>query len=510
MRTELSALIRNNTWEAEPISGNIAQEKRALGTKWVFKIKRGADGQILQYKARLVVKGYEQRYGLDYDQTFAGVVRAATWRTILGLAAVSDWAIEQMDVKSAFLHGKIDDEEVYIEQPPSWQLFPDVFGSEECVLRLHKALYGLKQSPRLWQLTLKAALKRLGYLPLYADQSVYHSQTGLIIITYVDDFLLIGPQGEEMRKLKRQLSKEFDMKDLGPCQYFLGVRIVRGSDRITLCQDAYIRKSIEQLGMQDCRTVVTPLDPGATDWLVPYEGTAPKDQIKLYQSLVGRINYLATQTRCDISFTSSVLSRFLVNPAPAHVKAAKRVFQYLKGTVSYGITYGGSQYSPEKLDIRVYSDSDYAGDRHTYRSTSGYVSFVAGGPASWQSKRQSVIAQSSTEAEYIAMSELAKESVWLRCLLRELEYRGKDLDPIALCGDNQGALSLAENPTFHRGSKHIAVRYHFIRQEVEEGRLQLAYIPTDRMPADGLTKALKSPAHARFVRLLTLEKGASN
>jgi hypothetical protein len=144
--------------------------------------------------------------------------------------------------------------------------------------------------------------------------------------------------------------------------------------------------------------------------------------------------------------------------------------------------------------------------QHTYKSTSGYVSFVAGGPASWQSKRQSVIAQSSTEAEYIAMSELAKESVWLRCLLKELEYRGKDLDPIALCSDNQGALSLAENPTFHRGSKHIAVRYHFIRQEVEEGRLQLAYIPTDRMPADGLTKALKSPAHARFVRLLTLEK----
>ena len=134
------------------------------------------------------------------------------------------------------------------------------------------------------------------------------------------------------------------MKDLGPCQYFLSVRIVRNekSGQITLCQDAYVRKSIEQLGMQGCRTVTTPLDPGAVETLVPYEGTAPRDQIKLYQSLVGRINYLATQTRCDISFTASALSRFLVNPAPAHIKAAKRVFQYLKGTVIYGITYRGS------------------------------------------------------------------------------------------------------------------------------------------------------------------------
>jgi hypothetical protein len=258
--------------------------------------------------------------------------------------------------------------------------------------------------------------------------------------------------------------------------------------------------------MLECRAVSTPLDPGASDTLVPYQGLATEDQVKLYQSLVGCINYLATQARCDIAFTASALSRSLVNPAPAHVKSAKRVLQYLKGTIMYGITYGGLQYSPQRLDIKLYTDSDYAGDRHTYRSTSGYVSFVAGGPASWQSKRQSVVAQSSTEAEYIAMSELAKDGSWIRYLLEGLKYKGRDLESITLFGDNQGALSLAENPTFHRGSKHIAVRYHLVRQEVEEGRLQLAYIPTDRMPADRLTKALKTPAHMRFVRLLTLVK----
>jgi hypothetical protein len=508
MRAELKSLVKNKTWRAVSVSKGYlkAQGKKALGAKWVFKIKRGSDSQIIQYKARWVVKGYEQRYGLDYDQTFAGVVRAATWRLILGLAAANDWAVDQMDVKSAFLHGDID-EEVYVDLPEGWELFPDIFQSGEIVLLLQKALYGLKQSPRLWQLTLKAALKRLGYLPLFADQCVYrNASTGLIIITYVDDFLLIGPHGQELQQLKRQLSNAFEMKDLGPCQFFLGVRITRKGSQITLCQDAYIRKVLDQFGMLECRAVTTPLDPGASDTLVPYQGSAAEDQIKLYQSLVGCINYLATQTRCDIAFTASALSRFLVNPAPAHIKSAKRALQYLKGTIMYSITLGGPKYGPNNLDIRLYTDSDYAGDRHTYKSTSGYVSFVAGGPVSWQSKRQSVVAQSSTEAEYIAMSELAKEGSWIRYLLEGLKYKGQDLESITLFGDNQGALSLAENPTFHRGSKHIAVRYHLVRQEVEEGRLQLAYIPTDHMPADGLTKALKTPAHMRFVRLLTLIK----
>ena len=295
MRAELRSLVKNKTWRAISVNkGHLkAQGKKALGAKWVFKIKRGADGQILQYKARWVVKGYEQRYRLDYDQTFAGVVRSATWRIILGLAAANNWAIDQMDVKSAFLHGDID-EEVYVELPEGWNLFPDIFSdvfqSGETVLLLQKALYGLKQSPRLWQLTLKAALKGLGYVPLFADQCVYrNTSTGLIIITYVDDFLLVGPLGQELQRLKGQLSNAFDMKDLGQCQYFLGVRITRRGSQITLCQDAYVRKVLDQFGMLECRAVTTPLDPGASDTLVPHQGFASADEIKLYQSLVGCI-----------------------------------------------------------------------------------------------------------------------------------------------------------------------------------------------------------------------------
>jgi hypothetical protein len=516
MKTELEALVKNKTWRTVSAQSCYTQRqgRRPLSTRWVFKIKRGKDREILQYKARWVVKGYEQRYGLDYDQTFAGVTKASSWRIMFALAATYGWQVEQMDVKSAFLHGDID-EDVFVELPECWELFQDILGelNHEMILYLLKALYGLKQSPRLWQLTLKKALAKLGFNPLFADQSVYFNpKTGCFIITYVDDFLLIGPQGEAIKRLKVELSNVFDMKDLGPCTYFLGIRVSRSlfgpnngpgnsnSSRITLCQDAYIHKVLDQFGMADSRPVSTPLDPGSTDTLVPFGGEALNGDITLYQSLIGCINYLATQTRPDVAYAASVLSRFLVNPSPAHIKAAKRVLQYLKGTVDFSITYSSAE--PPTLNLRLFSDADYAGDCHTYRSTGAYVGFFAGGPATWQSKRQSVVAQSSTESEYMALSEAAKEAAWIRSLLSGLQYQGPDLNPITLFGDNQGSLALSENPTFHRGSKHIAVRYHFIRQEVEEGRLALGYIPTDQMPADGLTKALKPPLHSRFVRLL--------
>ena len=417
IHTKLKSLVKNKTQEAISVNkGHLkAQGKKALGAKQVFKIKRGADGQIVQYKARWVVKGYEQRYSLDYDQTFAGVVRAATQRLILGLATVNDQEVDQIDVKSAFLYSNIN-EEVYVELPKGQNLFLDIFKLGETVLLLQKALYGLKQSLRLWQLTLKAALNRIGYLPLFADQCVYRStKTGLIIITYVNDFLLVSLKGESLRILKLQLCDAFDIKDLGPCQFFLGVRITRdrSQNKTTICQDTYVRKVLDQFSILEYRAVLTPLDPGASDTLVLYQGTATKDQIMLYQSLVGRINYLATQTRCNITFTTSALSRFLVNPAPVHIKTAKRTLQYLKGTIMYRITFRGTDYSPNNLDIRLYTDSDYARDQHTYRSTSRYVNFLAGGLISQQSKRQSVVAQSSIEAEYITMSELAKEGAQL-------------------------------------------------------------------------------------------------
>jgi hypothetical protein len=254
--------------------------------------------------------------------------------------------------------------------------------------------------------------------------------------------------------------------------------------------------------MANCRVTATPLDSGAADILVPYAGSASIEQIKLYQSLIGCINYLATQTRPDIAYSVSVLAQFLVNPSLSHIKAAKRVLQYLKKTRDLGITFQG----PGELEIQLYTDSDYAGDKATYKSTGGYVAFAAKGPVSWQSKRQSVVAQSSTEAEYIALSEAAKEATWIRHLLADLNHLNLVDSPMQLYGDNQGSIAIAQNPSFRKGSKHIAVRFHLIRQEVEEGRIKVDYIESSANPADGLTKPLKLNTHTRFLRLLAMSE----
>jgi hypothetical protein len=344
---------------------------------------------------------------------------------------------------------------------------------------------------------------------LFADQSVYwNAKTGCIIITYINDFILISLQGEAVKRLKVELANTFDIKDLGLYNYFLGIRITYQNNRITLYQDAYIHKVLDQFDIAESRLVLTPLDPGSVDTLVPFEGEASKDNIILYQSMISYINYLTTQTRPDIAYTVSVLSRFLVNPLPVYIKAAKRVLQYLKGTIDFSIIYSSTE--PLALNLQLFSDTDYTGNRYTYRSTGAYIRFFAGRPATWQSKHQSVVAQSSTESEYIALSEAAKEAAWIRSLLSRLQYQGLDLNPIVLYRDNQGSLALAENPTFYYSSKHIAVQYHFIRQEVEEGRLALSYIPTDQIPANGLTKALKAPLYSRFIQLLGLKPKGSD
>jgi hypothetical protein len=301
MKEEIQLLIKNGTFKA--IDRQKLKGRKPLSTRWLYKLKRDENGKIARYKARLVVRGFEQRYGLDYDQTFAGVAKSATWRILFALAAINDWEIEQMDVKGAFLHGDID-EEVFIDLPDGWELTLDswlpIFNSSEAksdiVLQLDKALYGLKQSPRLWQLKLRKEMKKLGFFTLSADQSIYrHTQNGLILVTYVDDFNLIGPQGEELKKVKQDLSKVFDISDMGPCQYYLGIRVVRDrpNRRLYLCQDAYTLKTLEKFGMRDCKPVSTPLDPNSVLSLIPFEGQAPTDQIKLYQSMVGSINYLA-------------------------------------------------------------------------------------------------------------------------------------------------------------------------------------------------------------------------
>ncbi|KAI0992483.1 hypothetical protein K3495_g15702, partial [Podosphaera aphanis] len=422
----------------------------------------------------------------DFTQTYAGVCRNTSWKVALAIAAIFDLEIEQLDAVTAFLNSTADRNDIYAELPPNWWE-PEMIPGVDYVCRLLKALYGLKQSPRLWQKHLRRCLEELGYTPLESDNCVYiHRKDHLVVVSYVDDFLLLGKSKEVISKMKAKLAQKFQLEDLGPAHYFLGVRITR--DRVKRClwltQDAYCRQILERFGMDNCRPSETPMAPGYEVFLVPNTGQASVTEIKEYQSKIGSLLYLAVHTRPDISYSVSVFSRYLTNPSLNHIKGVDRILRYIKGTINLGIMYDGTA---SDTSLYCHSDSDWGGNKASRRSTGGSVFFLAGGVISASSKGQTSVALSSTEAEYYALTASIKELLWIQQLMRQMGYLGADVLSTRVYGDNQGCLALSENPELHQRTKHIDIKHHFIRDHIDSGRVCPRYIPTNLMAADGLT-----------------------
>lgn len=494
MDDEVKSLRLNKTWRLKKRSSVSSDGKRVLRGKWVFKIKRAADGSVQKYKARWVVRGFEQVEGSDYAETFAAVVKPMSYKALFAIAAAMDYEIEQMDVKTAFLYGSVD-EQVYVEQPTGYE------EDSDSVCLLDKALYGLKQSPRIWYETLTAFLRTLGFEALDADLSVF-ARDGMIIAIYVDDLLIAGPSKTDIIEVKRALSGRFQMSDLGPCTHYLGifVRRDRASRSLYLSQRAYIEKFLKDLGVWDAKTAVTPLDSGRLPEAP--EGYQAADALKTkYQRAVGLLMYAMLGTRPDIAYAVSVVSRFSANPTTDHWLAVQRILRYLRGTLDLELAFSG-----DLGPLVGYSDADWAGDVGTRRSTSGYVFGIGTGPISWSSKRQSAVSLSTCEAEYIGQTQATKEAVWLRNLLAQLaDMEERDIPTTIIYGDNQGAIALAKNPKFHGRSKHIDIQHHYVREKVEDGTVGLKYIETSKQIADGLTKPLSKVPFLQFRRALGLQ-----
>jgi hypothetical protein len=494
MVEELSSINENQTWELTTLPPG----RQALSGKWVYNLKRGAEGEILRHKARFVVRGFEQQEGVDYNETFASVVKPMSYKMLLAIAAAEDLEIEQMDIKTAFLYGEID-EEIYVSQPEG---FDDGTGR---VCKLKKALYGLKQSPRIWYNTLAGFLKTLGFEPLTSDLSVFRKGSVLIAV-YVDDLLTIGPSKDELARLKQALSNRFHMSDLGPCHYYLGIKIDRdrANRTISLSQGAYITKILRQFGMwesadgQPVSNRATPMDQTKLEPANSDYRCLPDERTK-YQAMVGSLMYAMLCTRPDIAYAVSVVSRYSSNPTPSHFLAVKKIFRYLRGTWDFQLTYQG------KLgELRGYSDADWAGDTETRRSTGGFVFNMGSGAISWSSKRQPVVALSSCEAEYMGQTQAAKEAIWLNQLLQQLDESPEGPQAVVIYCDNQGAMALAKNPEFHARTKHIDLQHHFVREKVAEGRIRLEYVNTHDQIADGLTKPLGKEKFIQFRKALGL------
>ena len=472
MKEEMKSLEENNTWTAVKPPAN----RRVLRGKWVYKIKHGASGEITRYKARWVVRGFEQQEGIDYNETFASVVKPMTYKSLFAIVAAKDLELHQMDVKTAFLYGEVD-EEIYVELPPGFES-----GGKVC--RLRKALYGLKQSPRIWSKTLEEYLATLNFKPTTSDPSIF-CRGDYFLAVYVDDLLIAGPNLQEIQSIKTSLTRRFQMVDLGECKYYLGMTITRdrAKSQLRLGQQAYIERVLKKFNMENCNACKAPMDKAAKLEAMPGDYNPPENVVQRYASLVGSLMYAMLCTRPDIAYSVSVLSRYMTKPGEAHIIAAKKVLRYLKGTTEWELVYEGKH-----LSLTGYTDADYAGCIDTRRCTAGHVFLLGNAAISWESKRQPTVSLSTTEAEYMGQTQAAKEAIWLRRLLPELGLRMSG--PTKVCADNQGAIKLTRNPELHKRTKHIEVRYHFCREKQDSGEIDFQHVSTKDMIADGLTKPL--------------------
>ncbi|KAL0543454.1 hypothetical protein IC582_018550 [Cucumis melo] len=474
---EMKALEKNRTWEICALP----KGHKTVGCKWVFSLKYKADGTLDRHKARLVAKGFTQTYGIDYSETFSPVAKLNTVRVLLSVAVNKDWPLYQLNVKNAFLNGDLV-EEVYMSPPPG---FEAQFGQEVC--KLQKSLYGLKQSPRAWFDRFTTFVKSQGYSQGHSDHTLFTkaSKTGkiAILIVYVDDIVLTGDDQTEISQLKQRMGDEFEIKDLGNLKYFLGMEVARSKEGISVSQRKYTLDLLTETGMLGCRPADTPIEfnckLGNSDDQVPVD----KEQ---YQRLVGKLIYLS-HTRPDISFAVSVVSQFMQAPYEKHMEAVNRILRYLKNTPGKGLMFRKTN----RKTIEAYTDSDWAGSVIDRKSTSGYCTFVWGNLVTWRSKKQSVVARSSAEAEYRAMSLGICEEIWLQKVLSDLHQECET--PLKLFCDNKAAISIANNPVQHDRTKHVEIDRHFIKERLDSGSICIPYIPSSQQIADVLTKGLLRP-----------------
>ncbi|CAO2193121.1 unnamed protein product [Urochloa humidicola] len=475
MKTEMDAVEKNRTWEL----ADLPPGHRAISLKWVYKLKKDEAGAVIKYKARLVARGFVQQEGVDFDDAFAPVARMESVRLLLALAAQEGWRVHHMDVKSAFLNGDLK-EEVYVQQPSGF-VIP---GMEGKVCRLRKALYGLRQAPRAWNTKLDATLRKMGFEQSPHDAAVYRRGRGgssLLVGVYVDDLIITGSSDAEVEAFKREMKAAFQMSDLGPLSFYLGIEVHQDDTGITLRQTAYAKRVVEMAGLAECNSAHTPMEERLK---LSRDSTAEEVDATHYRRLVGSLRYLA-HTRPDLAFSVGYVSRFMQRPTTEHLQAVKTILRYVAGTLDYGLHYPRC---PGAAHFIGYSDSDHAGDIDNSKSTSGMLFFLGKCLVSWQSVKQQVVALSSCEAEYIATSSASTQGLWLARLLGDL--LGREAEAVDLRVDSKSALALAKNPVFHERSKHIRVRYHFIRDCLEEGSVKATYISTKDQLADFLTKSL--------------------
>ena len=476
MEEEIKNLNKNQTWELV----DKPKDKNILGCKWVYRKKKGVDGKISRYRSRLVAQGFTQKYGSDYMETYSPVADYTTMRWMFSVAANLDLEITHLDFECAYLNGKLaDEQEIYMKPPPG---FNQVLGQ---VLKLKKCLYGLKQSGRYWNIELNRVLLSCGLMQCGADKCLYMNRNSgkiTLLLLYVDDIAIASNDLNFVQIVKEKLAEEFVVKDLGPMSKFLNIRVSQDRNYVSIDQEQLIDNLLEKYGMKNCNPVYTPIELGSANEVS--EELSPQFP---FRALVGSLNYIANTTRPDISFAVNKLARKVEAPSNKDWSAGKRILRYLNGTKELKLRYERNQ----TINLKIFTDADYAGDTDKI-STSGYVALVNNAPISWFSRKQQIIALSTMESEYIALSLAAQEAIYLKQLY---EFIGKKLD-LKFYVDNQSCILFASNEKgLRRNTRHIMVKYHHVKDLVEQKMLTLQHVASNENVADVLTKALPKIKH---------------
>lgn len=481
---ELKAMEEFGVWEIvqRPPGINIVK------TKWIFDLKRTEHGEILRYKARLVAQGFSQVYGVDYHETYSPTLCKEALRTLLVYAVTNKMTVRHFDVKSAFLNADLE-ENIYINAPKGYGVLPS--GS---VLKLKKALYGLKQG---WNAKFIEVMKTLGFVQCKSDECIFIKEKEIMAI-HVDDILVICKDHSYITYLN-EMNKLMVVNDLGEASYFLKIkiRIFLDEGKVELSQEQYIKDLLEETAMTDSKPMKTPLDVNTVLEIVEIsEDERNQMKKKPFREIIGKLNYLATNSRPDLSIVISKLGRFSNDPALVHWKQLKRCLRYLKGTITQKLVLNA-----QDRVFNCFTDADWAGDVVDRKSTSGYVICIGNAPVLWKCKRQDSVATSTMESEFKALTHCLSDFIWLWNLAVEIGFH---IHSAILFADNMGAITTTKNNSYKGRAKHNQIHYHFVRETIMNYNVEVKYIDGNKNPADLLTKQVTHDKLVKFKKCLNL------
>jgi len=491
MQTEVASLKANGTWKRmqAPLG------RKTIKSRWHFRIKRDKDGNIEKYKARLVAKGFTQIKGIDYKETFAPTAKLKSVRTFLAIAAKNGWRVKQDDVPSAYLKPELM-EETYMELPQGFHLLLEAgvdfrkthdellaeYGDNPIVVRLLKTLYGLKQSGREWYKLFRNYLLGEKFTQSTQDPCIFYRRNEgkvAIVGVYVDDILTTGDDYEDFRK---RMQIKFKMTQGGLMSWYLGMRVqFHENGDISMDQDQYLKEKVEEYReLLGDKVASTPLPVNYLQLVENDQGALAGEDFP-YREMIGSLMYAMVGTRPDLAFPLQYLCQYMQAPKVIHCELLKHLFRYCSSN-SYALTFK----KENELVLKGWTDASYA-NNHDGKSTSGYCFKVGSSLVSWSARKQNIVALSTTESETIGLTYAAQEAIWFQVLLAELGY---PQPAVEIFEDNQACIKLAKNPQQHSRTKHIQVRYFFIRQHLEDGTIALTYCPTADQLADVFTKVL--------------------